>query len=259
MNISKHKKTFGNLAKDYTRYRREYTPKVYHKLFSLLPKKELVILDLACGTGKSTEPLVKKHTQVFGVDHDERMIKEAKDQARKKKLKISYALGTAEKIPFKSSIFDVVTVGTAFHWFVNKKSILEIKRVLKNDGLLFVYWVLTVKDVPERDSVPSSFYQKYKWEKVPRELRDLKYIKKFFKDNGLHRVNTFRIPFTYKDTVEDQVGLMKTASAYEILSPEIKKQFVKELTAIRKERLGKRKYFIFEEEIQICFGFKKDK
>lgn len=257
MNLKKHKKTFGNLAKDYTKYRKPYTSKVFKSFFSLLSKKSAKILDIACGTGKSTEPLIKRGIEVFGVDHDERMIKEAKNQAKRKGLDISYAVAEVEQLPFEKEIFDAVTVGTAFHWFVNKKAIKEIARVIKPSGLVFIYWTLTTKDISEKDSVPASFYKKYKWERVPPKLRDLAHIKTFLEKNGFSDVSTVQIPFKHNDTIEDQVGLMKTASAYELLSPEDKNKFVKELTTIRKEGLGKRKYFTFEEEIQICYGYKK--
>jgi len=256
VNLSKHKKTFGSMAKDYTKYRRPYPKKVFQTFFSLMNEKPRNILDIACGTGKSTESLVQKGTEVVGVDHDPEMIKEAKRQAKQKGLPISYVVGSVEHLDFDKETFDAVTVGTAFHWFVNKKAIQKIARVLKPNGLLFIYWTLTTKQVPEENSLPNSIYKKYKWERVPSKLRNLSYIQEFLEKNEFVRVGTLVIPFTHKDTVEDQVGLLKTASAYAILNAEEKKQFVRELRMILTEKLGKRKHFPFEEEIQICYGYK---
>jgi ubiquinone/menaquinone biosynthesis C-methylase UbiE len=184
------------------------------------------------------------------------MIAEAHKQADIKKLPISYVVAEVEHLPFTDALFDIVTVGTAFHWFVNKKSIDEIKRVLKDGGLFFVFWTLTTKDRPEEDSVPGSFFRSFNWDKVPSELRDLDYISNFFKEQGFQNVTTARIPFTHNDTVEEQVGLMKTASSYEILSDSEKDRFITELTTILTKNLGNRPYFTYEEEIQVCYGYK---
>lgn len=256
MKIDEHKKQFGNQAENYTKYRRPYTDELYKLLFSLLPKESTKILDIACGTGKSTEPLVKNGLEVFGIDHDPLMIIEAQKQAQLKGLSINYEVAEVENLPFVDGEFDAVTVGTAFHWFVNEKAISEIIRVLKDKGLLLIFWTLTTKDVPEEDSIPREIFQKFNWEKVPSELRDLEYISAFLAKNGFKNISTARIPFTHNDTVDDQVGLMKTASSYEILSPEDKGLFIEEITEALTKRLGNRPYFTYEEEIQVCYGFK---
>ena len=256
MDIEQHKNKFGNQAENYTKYRKPYTEKLFELLFSLTSEGEKKILDVACGTGKSTESLVRKDIEVFGCDHDPLMIAEAQKQAELKSLPINYIVAEVEHLTFSDKSFDVVTVGTAFHWFVNEKAITEIKRVLKDNGLLFVFWTLTTKDVPEEDSIPIEFFISFNWDKVPSKLRDLVYISNFFKEQGLKNINTARIPFSHNDTVEEQVGLMKTASSYEILSESEKGRFVKELTELLTTKLGNRPYFTYEEEIQVCYGFK---
>lgn len=225
-------------------------------LFSILPEGSRRILDIACGTGKSTEPLMREGVEVSGVDIDPQMIEEAKKQASLKSLDIRYAVAEAEKLPFEDAYFDAITVGTAFHWFVNERAMREIQRVLKGGGLLFVFWTLTTKDVPEEDSIPSEILRAFNWENVPSELRDLDYISNFFKEQNLQNVSTVRLPFTHNDTVEEQVGLMKTASSYEVLSDEDKGRFIDAIRTALTEQLGNRAYFTYEEEIQICYGFK---
>ncbi len=256
MEIERHKKQFGNQAANYTKYRRPYTQKLYELLFSFSPTAKKKILDIACGTGKSTEPLFLEGAEVIGIDHDPLMIEEAQKQASLKSLPITYLVADVEHLPFEDKSFDIATVGTAFHWFVNEPSITEIKRVLKGNGLLFVFWTLTTKDVPEEDSIPGDFLRSFNWDKVPSELRNLEHISSFLIDNGFKNVSTARIPFTHNDTVEDQVGLMKTASCYELLTKEDQDRFDRELSVILTTKLGDRPYFTYEEEIQVCYGFK---
>jgi SAM-dependent methyltransferase len=250
------KKLFGPEAKNYTKYRTPYPRELFDLLVRSLPEGSASILDIACGTGKSTEPLVDTDLKVTGVDHDPQMIEEAEKQADLKNIDIEYVVSDAEHLPFPDGHFDVVTVGTAFHFFMDEKAISEIKRVLKPKGLLFVYWTLTTKDTPEEDSIPGNIFQKYNWVKVPSELRDLGYVSDFFNKNGLQKVSMERIPITYNITVEERVGLQTTSGFYETLSVDAKKSFLNEVKEALTKNLGNRPYFTLEEEIQICMGFK---
>jgi ubiquinone/menaquinone biosynthesis C-methylase UbiE len=256
MEIDRHKNQFGNQAENYTKYRKPYIQELYELLFSLAPKDSKRILDIACGTGKSTEPLVAANLEIYGVDIDPLMIEEANKQADLKKLKINYSVAEVEHLRFEDEYFDVITVGTAFHWFVTETAMNEIRRALKKGGLLFVYWTLTTKDVPQEDAIPSEIFRSVNWERVPSELRNLDHISSFFKEQGMTKVSTARLPFIHNDTVEEQVGLMKTASSYEVLSDEDKARFIELIQAALTEQLGDRPYFTYEEEIQVCYGFK---
>ena len=255
MDIDIHKKKFGSQARNYTKYRLPYIPEVHDLFFALLQRDEAAVLDVACGTGKSTEPLARDGFEVTGVDHDPLMTAEAENQATQKGLPVVYMTANAEELPFAEDTFDAVTVGTAFHWFANERALSELRRVLVPDGLLFVYWTLTTKDVPDQDRIPPAILEKYNWERVPPELRDLNHIATLLAGQGLHNVDTVRLPFVHNDTVEDQVGLMKTASSYEVLADTEKANFIAEITEVLTKQLGTRSHFTYEEEIQVCYGF----
>lgn len=123
---------FGDCVEEYQKARRPYPPEVFTFLKTLLKTKKPLILDLGCGTGISTRQLAKVGS-VIGCDPDLRMLEAAKKMSNQK-----YEVGSADKIPFGDSIFDVVTAFAAFHWFDDRKSIAEIKRVLKPGGLIFI-------------------------------------------------------------------------------------------------------------------------
>jgi ubiquinone/menaquinone biosynthesis C-methylase UbiE len=126
---------FGAFVKQYEKGRQGYPAEILTFLKKLLPQNKPLILDLGCGTGIATRQLVKVGT-VIGCDPDPLMLRAAKKH--KKINGEKYILGAAEKLPFKDESFDVVTAFSAFHWFDNKKSLLEIHRVLKPGGIIFL-------------------------------------------------------------------------------------------------------------------------
>jgi len=258
MDINSFKKQFGNEASNYTKYRRPYPDELQTLLFSLIPKDSKKILDIACGTGKSTELLLKSGLEVYGCDHDSLMVEEAEKQANNNNLNINYKVADVKNLPYEDSTFDVVTIGTAFHFFVDEKSISEIKRVLKKNGLIYIYWTLTTKEIPKEDEIPGSIFESYGWVRIPSELRNLENISSFLLKSGFENVSTSQIPFSYLTTVEERIGLQTTSGMYELLSKENKNKFLSEVETVLKEKLGNRDHFVLEEEIQICYGFMSD-
>lgn len=91
-------------------------------------------LDIACGTGLSTQALLYIASKVYGTDTSEEMLKWALEPK-----KISYALAPAEKQPFDSNTFDLITVCSGVHWFDIDKFLIESNRLLKSKGWLVLY------------------------------------------------------------------------------------------------------------------------
>jgi SAM-dependent methyltransferase len=125
---------FGSLVKNYEKARKGYPTEVIEYLKKEIKVTKPLILDLGCGTGIASRQLVEIG-KVVGCDKNRVMLAHAKKHNTNK---IKYVLGSAEKLPFKDNTFDVVTSFSSFHWFNNKKSLRQIKRVLKPDGVLFI-------------------------------------------------------------------------------------------------------------------------
>jgi demethylmenaquinone methyltransferase / 2-methoxy-6-polyprenyl-1,4-benzoquinol methylase len=96
------------------------------------------VLDIASGTGDLTLELIKLNpAQVLSCDISEKMLDVQKKKIKNQSLKIEIA--DAEKLPYKSNSVDLVTIGFGVRNFNNlPKALVEIKRVLKKDGILVV-------------------------------------------------------------------------------------------------------------------------
>lgn len=105
-------------------------------------KPGIKILDLGCGSGYLTFPIAKRNENAYVVGLDivtdtlERNTEKAQEMDIKNLEFISY---DGINFPFEDNSFDLVVTRYALHHFPEiRKSIYEVARVLKCDGLFFV-------------------------------------------------------------------------------------------------------------------------
>lgn len=107
------------------------------------------ILDLGCGTGRHTIFLAKKGFDVTATDISKNGLKVLNEKLRKIKMKnVKTKRHDMSSIPFQDNYFDaVICTGVLPHGKIKKirKTIKEVHRVLKNNGIFFLT-VLSLKD-----------------------------------------------------------------------------------------------------------------
>jgi len=94
------------------------------------------VLDLAAGSGQLTAELATLGHRVVAGELSGCMLAEL----RKNTPVLAAVQSNAEQLPFRSGVFDVVTVATAFHWFDAARALPEIARVLRPGGWLGLVW-----------------------------------------------------------------------------------------------------------------------
>ncbi|MEH2310809.1 MAG: class I SAM-dependent methyltransferase [Nostoc sp.] len=95
---------------------------------------ETQVLDLCCGSGQTTQFLVKFSQNVTGLDASPKSLQ----RARQNIPEASYVEAFAEKMPFADNLFDVVHTSVALHEMQPqqlRKIISEVYRVLKPGGV----------------------------------------------------------------------------------------------------------------------------
>jgi ubiquinone/menaquinone biosynthesis C-methylase UbiE len=111
-----------------------------------------IILDIASGEGYGSNLLSQKAKMVYGVDISKEAVAHSSKKYRNKNLK--FIEGSVDRIPLKSSSIDVVVSFETLEHIVNQENmLLEIKRVLKEDGLL-------IMSTPERSNYQDKLLEK---------------------------------------------------------------------------------------------------
>ncbi|AAB90718.1 methyltransferase domain-containing protein [Archaeoglobus fulgidus] len=98
---------------------------------------ESLVLEVGCGTGFTTEEIVRRigEERVVAVDiTPEQMMK-----ARAKMGGVNYFLGDAENLPFKDNSFDAaISAGSIEYWPNPQRGIEEMARVTKSGGKVVI-------------------------------------------------------------------------------------------------------------------------
>ena len=102
------------------------------------------LLDLGCGTGGATVAWSLKGVKSFGIDQLEEDLRLAKLRGYSEGVSPRFILNKKLVLPIKSDTFDIVVCDQVLEHTIDlSKTVSEIKRVLKEDGIAYI-------DVPNR-------------------------------------------------------------------------------------------------------------
>ncbi len=106
-------------------------------------KNQISILDVGCGGGKTISIFssLLKNAKIFGIDHSMDMVSLSK-KINKKGIRdgnVNIIQGDVSKLLYENDFFDIITAfDTINFWNDFDKSINEIKRVLKLNGIFLI-------------------------------------------------------------------------------------------------------------------------
>ncbi|WP_026736245.1 class I SAM-dependent methyltransferase [Fischerella sp. PCC 9605] len=93
------------------------------------------LLDIGCANGRDAAFFSSKGLKVRGIDIN----RDAINEAHRKYKNIKFVVGNAEFIPFEDNYFDFVYCTNTIMWTDENKSVPEIFRVLKSQGMFFLH------------------------------------------------------------------------------------------------------------------------
>ncbi len=109
-------------------------------IYSMQPRKNKKLIDVACGTGDIAKLYIEatsSKSKIECVDPNTKMISLGKRKLKNYK-NINWKVASAEKLPFKDSIFDYYSISFGLRNTKNlSKSLSEAYRVLKKGGRFF--------------------------------------------------------------------------------------------------------------------------
>lgn len=146
------KQYFDHYAPRWDEFQNEIDPE---QLEGLVKRFEIQkgdwILDAGTGTGMLLPYLAisaEKEGRIFALDFSAEMLSVAKSKIKTKT--VSFIHSTVEKIPLGDQTLDRVVCFASFPHFENKqKALLELSRILKRGGKLFIAHLLSSQQIKE--------------------------------------------------------------------------------------------------------------
>jgi trans-aconitate methyltransferase len=158
--ITEERFHFNGVAGLYDSARPGYPPLLIDDLICLSKANAgASILDIGCGTGKSTEPFAKRGYSVCALDPGIAML-----ELWKKNLQayanVKYEVGSFETWTWSGRPFDLVVSGTAFHW-VTEAGHRRLLDVLQPQGAIAVFWQTFLNGPDPVYGTIEELYQRY--------------------------------------------------------------------------------------------------
>jgi len=113
----------------------------------LIDEGKKSVLEIGCGNGKDSILFALAGLKVTSIDMVQAAVDMAKENAKNAKVVVDFQTGNAEKLSFSDKTFDAVFTLSVLHATHMEKSISEVKRVLRNKGLAFIYVYSNVEKI----------------------------------------------------------------------------------------------------------------
>jgi ubiquinone/menaquinone biosynthesis C-methylase UbiE len=214
-----YRDTFKGTSRYYASYRNPY-PDAF---FDMVKQKFKLsrndrVLDLGCGTGQIAIPISQSVKEVAALDPEPEMLSEGKLRAEKSAMtNISWVNAGSEDLADLSSElgkFQLVTIGTAFHWMEQEKTLNSLYNLVIDGGGVAVVDLNTTllknpiviqvikKWLGEERRAGSGVFKppaKKKYQNIMNESR-------------FHGIEVWDYPFTFDYDIYSIVGMLYSTS-----------------------------------------------
>jgi SAM-dependent methyltransferase len=208
-------------AADYDALRPDYAPDAVAWVARRCGLDEdSLVVDLGAGTGQLSKRFLTLGVDLVAVEPARNMREVIEDRLPH----VRVVHGSAEAIPLAEGAAHAVVVGNAFHHFDVGRAFLEIRRVLRPDGALALFWAWRAEDslagypalrrveeainpVRERTSIAAAYHS---WERPPARVP------------GFTRFERSEFPTIHEVPAARLADLYATSSEVASLPPELR-------------------------------------
>ncbi|WP_394238834.1 class I SAM-dependent methyltransferase [Pseudomonas anguilliseptica] len=134
---------FGARADAYASFRPHYPESLFAWLAAQCPER-LRALDIACGNGQASYPLLQHFKQVLACDASLEQLQAGADQTG-----LHLFVAEAQTQPLPSHSLDLIVVAQALHWFATPAFFSEVRRLLKPGGV-FCAWCYSLMRIDNK-------------------------------------------------------------------------------------------------------------
>jgi SAM-dependent methyltransferase len=253
--------TFDDIADIYDRVRPGYPAEIIADLAALAGiRDDARVLEIGCGTGQLTVPLLDLGATVTAVELGPRLATLAAGKTGANGARAEVVVADFDAWAGPHEKFDVVVSATAFHWLDPETRLARIAELLRPGGALATiatYHVLGGTEEffaqAQRDHYAHWFPTAVPYEKRPR-AQDIGF------DHDLERGGRFG-PITFRRhtwdadyTTADYLDLLRTYSATLDLAPRTRHGFLHDMGTLIDTRFGGRitKRYLTELRVAVC-------
>lgn len=201
---------FGHAADEFQRYRPDYPPALYDRIFTAVPEQNRRrAMDLGAGTGIVTAHLIRPFHEVIAVEPDAGMA--AKIAERFPRVIIRNL--TAENCAQSADTVDLVTIANALHWMDAERVLANARSWLRADGVLAVFDRPLPKAGPEIDAITlEQLRGPWKPHRDPLLKRDLNWEGRVRAAPGFALIEEQRFSYVVSMSASDYVGFWRSTS-----------------------------------------------
>jgi SAM-dependent methyltransferase len=158
---------FNNHATLYDSARPEYPAILIEDLILLAGVQPgALVLDIGCGTGKSTKPFALREYDVCALDPGPNMLDRCRQNLHGY-ANVTYEQGSFESWNWTGRKFDLIVSGTAFHW-VSEVGHKKLSELLQPNGAIGIFWHTFLSGSDPIYATIDELYKKY----APEHLRE---------------------------------------------------------------------------------------
>ena len=156
---------FSGHASSYARYRPHYPAALFEYLATLTPRHEIA-LDCATGSGQAAVGLAKHFDCVIATDGSVAQLRNAQAHPH-----VAYLANLAEQPALQDASVDLAAAAQAAHWFDHDRFHPQMRRVLREDGVLALWTYGLAFVAPPIDAVVRHYYDEIVGAYWPPERR----------------------------------------------------------------------------------------